>query len=169
MGRPKQLLGSVHVQKTTPKLQNWRPPSSQGAVNLPWTVSGLSLLLRRFVFRKVVMSRKGPWEGYRRQATPVVSFPPYFARARETSGFVCSMSISLSFLAPTSSIDLNSNNKKLIKWLRWSNRFEQRKKPSWFATPSEFLGAEARYTKYSRKGQCKKKWYETISDVVSWY
>ena len=26
------------------------------------------------------MSRKGPWEGYRRQAKPVVSFPPSFAR-----------------------------------------------------------------------------------------
>ena len=47
-----------------------------------------SLLLRRFVFRKVeasakrewlVMNRKGPWEGYRRQAKPVVSFPPSFA------------------------------------------------------------------------------------------
>ena len=26
------------------------------------------------------MNRKGPWEGYRRQAKPVVSFPPSFAR-----------------------------------------------------------------------------------------
>ena len=49
-----------------------------------------SLLLSRFtVFRMVeasakrewlVMNRKGPWEGYRRQAKPVVSFPPSFAR-----------------------------------------------------------------------------------------
>ena len=42
------------------------------------------LLSWRFVFRKVeerlVMNRKGPWEGYRRQAKPVVSFPPSFAR-----------------------------------------------------------------------------------------
>ena len=59
-----------------------------------------SLLLSRFtVFRMVeasakrewlVMNRKGPWEGYRRQAKPVVSFPPSFARifsSRETSGY----------------------------------------------------------------------------------
>ena len=26
------------------------------------------------------MNRKGPWEGYRRQAKPVVSFAPSFAR-----------------------------------------------------------------------------------------
>ena len=49
-----------------------------------------SLLLSLFtVFRMVeaslkrewlVMNRKGPWEGYRRQAKPVVSFPPSFAR-----------------------------------------------------------------------------------------
>ena len=32
------------------------------------------------------MSRKGPWKGYRRQ-TPAVSFPPFFARTRETSGY----------------------------------------------------------------------------------
>ena len=46
----------------------------------------ISLLLRRFVFRmaeasakrvtRLVMNRKGPWEGYRR----VVFFPPSFAR-----------------------------------------------------------------------------------------
>ena len=29
---------------------------------------------------RLVMNRKGPWEGYRRQAKPVVSFPPSFAR-----------------------------------------------------------------------------------------
>ena len=27
---------------------------------------------------RLVMSRKGPWEGYRQQAKPVVSFPPSF-------------------------------------------------------------------------------------------
>ena len=48
-----------------------------------YTLCLISLLLRRFVFRKVrverlVMSHKGPWEG---------SFPPSFARARETSGY----------------------------------------------------------------------------------
>ena len=26
------------------------------------------------------MNRKGPWEGYRQKAKPVVSFPPSFAR-----------------------------------------------------------------------------------------
>ena len=26
------------------------------------------------------MNRRGPWEGYRRQAKPIVSFPPSFAR-----------------------------------------------------------------------------------------
>ena len=40
---------------------------------------------------RLVMSRKGPWEGYRRQAkrrvSPVVSFPPSSARERETSGY----------------------------------------------------------------------------------
>ena len=87
------------------------------------------------------------------------------------SGFVCSMSISLSFPGPSSSIDLNSNNDKtykvtpMIKSSRNAS-IEQRKKPSWFATISEFLGVEARYTKYSRKGQCKEKWYETISEVI---
>ena len=30
---------------------------------------------------RLVMSRKGPWEGYKR---PVVSFPPSFAHERET-------------------------------------------------------------------------------------
>ena len=79
------------------------------------------------------------------------------------SGFVCSMSISLSFPAPSSSIDLNSNNDKTYKVtpmikLLGNASIEQRKKPSWFATISEFLGVEARYTKYSRKGQCKEKW-----------
>ena len=79
------------------------------------------------------------------------------------SGFVCSMSISLSFPAPSSSIDLNSNNDKTYKVtpmikLSRNASIEQRKKPSWFATISEFLGVEARYTKYSRKGQCKEKW-----------
>ena len=38
-----------------------------------------------------MIHRKGPWEGYRRQAnavSPVVSFPPSFARtSRETSGY----------------------------------------------------------------------------------
>ena len=29
---------------------------------------------------RLVMNRKGPWEGYRRQGKPVVSFPPSFAR-----------------------------------------------------------------------------------------
>ena len=48
-----------------------------------YTLCLTSLLLRRFVFRKVkverlVMSRRGPWEG---------SFLPSFARARETSGY----------------------------------------------------------------------------------
>ena len=48
-----------------------------------YTLCLTSLLLRRFVFRKVrverlVMSHKGPWEG---------SFPSSFARARETSGY----------------------------------------------------------------------------------
>ena len=47
-----------------------------------------SLLLRRFVFRMVeasakrewlVINHKGPREGYRRQAKPVVSFPPSFS------------------------------------------------------------------------------------------
>ena len=36
---------------------------------------------------RLVMSRKGSWEGYRRQVKPVVPFPPSFARARETSGY----------------------------------------------------------------------------------
>ena len=64
-------------------------------------------------------------------ASDARSLLPAFLCARERdvwvrgrSGFVCSMSISLSFLAPTSSIDLNSNNKKLIKWLLRSNRRE---------------------------------------------
>ena len=35
-----------------------------------------------------MIHRKGPWEGYRRQVSPVVSFPPSFARiSRETSGY----------------------------------------------------------------------------------
>ena len=40
---------------------------------------------------RLVKSRKGPWEGYRPQdlpdVSPDVSFPPSFARARETSGY----------------------------------------------------------------------------------
>ena len=36
---------------------------------------------------RLVMSCKGPWEGYRQQAKPVVSFPPSFAREEETSGY----------------------------------------------------------------------------------
>ena len=41
---------------------------------------------------RLVMNRKGPWEGYRRQANPVVSFPASFARTfssteRETTGY----------------------------------------------------------------------------------
>ena len=56
-----------------------------------------SLLLRRFVFRMaeasakrvwLVMNRKGPWEGYRRQAKPVVSFPPSFARTSKRDVWV---------------------------------------------------------------------------------
>ena len=44
-----------------------------------------SLLLRYFVFLQgrgewLGMNLKGPWEGYRWQAKPVVSFPPSFAR-----------------------------------------------------------------------------------------
>ena len=68
------------------------------------------------------------------------------------SGFVCSMSISLSFPGPSSSIDLNSNNDKTYKVtpmikLSRNASIEQRKKPSWFATTSEFPGAEARKKK----------------------
>ena len=36
---------------------------------------------------RLVISRKGPWEKYKRQAKPVVFFPTSFARARETSGY----------------------------------------------------------------------------------
>ena len=64
-----------------------------------------SLLLRRFISRiveasakreRLVMNRKGPWKRYRWRAkphvSPVVSFPPSFARSfssreRETSGY----------------------------------------------------------------------------------
>ena len=51
--------------------------------------------------------------------------------------------------------DLNSNNKKIIEWLPWSNRFEQRKQPS---SGSQRLvgfsgGAQTRYKKYPCKGK----------------
>ena len=68
--------------------------------------------------------------------------------------------------------DLNSNNKKIIEWLLWSNRFEQRKQPS---SGSQRLvgfsgGAETRYKKYPCKGSCKRKSYETICEnIVSRY
>ena len=56
---------------------------------------------------RLVMNRKGPWEGYRRQAKPVVSFPPSFARtfssrerrlgARQTLSYVTLYVMSLKF------------------------------------------------------------------------
>ena len=52
--------------------------SSSGASFFAWQ--------RRARNEWLVIHRKGPWEGYRRQ--PVVSFPPSFARtSRETSGY----------------------------------------------------------------------------------
>ena len=61
---------------------------------LKWSKAFPSLLLRRFIFRiveasakreRLVMNRKGPWKRYRRRAkphvSPVVSFPPSFARS----------------------------------------------------------------------------------------
>ena len=57
------------------------PASSSGASFYAWQ--------RRARNEWLVMNRKGPWEGYRRQAKPVVSFSPSFARTfeRETSGY----------------------------------------------------------------------------------
>ena len=69
-------------------------------------------------------------------------------------------------------IDLNSNNKKNIELLPWSNSFEQRKWPS---SGSQRLvgfsgGAQTRYKKYPCKGSCKRKSYETICEnIVSQY
>ena len=54
--------------------------SSSGASFFAWQ--------RRARNEWLVIHRKGPWEWYRRQAKPVVSFPPSFARiSRETSGY----------------------------------------------------------------------------------
>ena len=68
--------------------------------------------------------------------------------------------------------DLNSNNKKIIEWLPWPNRFEQRKYPS--SGSQRFVGfsggAQTRYKKYLCKGSYKRKSYETICEnVVSRY
>ena len=71
-----------------------------GGCHPPLHVRG-SLLLRRFVFRMaeasakrewLVMNRKGPWEGYRRQAKPAARclLPAFLCghifNKRETSG-----------------------------------------------------------------------------------
>ena len=70
------------------------------------------------------------------------------------------MSISLSFLAPTSSIDLNSNNDKLIKDYKVTPMIESSRIASNNANSlldsQRLLGfweVEARYKKYSWKGQ----------------
>ena len=62
-----QLLG-VRVTRHTIETA-----SSSGASFFAWQ--------RRARNEWLVMNRKGPWEGYRRQAKPVVSFPPSFARS----------------------------------------------------------------------------------------
>ena len=49
------------------------PASSSGASFFAWQ--------RRARNKWLVMNRKGPWEGYRRQVKPIVSFSPSFARA----------------------------------------------------------------------------------------
>ena len=49
---------------------------------------------------RLVMSRKGPWEGHKRQTkhvSPDISFPPSFARARETSGYEAATTLSRGF------------------------------------------------------------------------
>ena len=78
-------------------------------------------------------------------------------------GFVCNVSISLSFPAPASSTDLNSNNDKTWKSDSY-DRIASNNANSLLQVRNVFWvsgGAETRYKKYSCKNPCKTKSYET--------
>ena len=80
--------------------------------------------------------------------------------------------ICLSFPAPTSSTDLNSNNDKTYKVTPMIESPRTTQIAFFrFATPSGFSrGAQTRYKKYSCKSPCKRKSYETICEnIVSRY
>ena len=83
-----QLIFFVKCRRSLLKLKSYSDLRRQR--NVPASSSGASFFewQRRARNEWLVMNRKGPWEGYRQQAKPVVSFPPFFARtSRETSGY----------------------------------------------------------------------------------
>ena len=49
-------------------------------ISLAHSSSAASFLISHGNGERLVMNRKGSWEGYRRQAKPVLSFPPSFSR-----------------------------------------------------------------------------------------
>ena len=127
----------------------------------------LYLLIAHVLHRSIILSlssRSGPaFQTWHSQSSFSVNLP------WTACGFVCNVSISLSFPAPTSSTDLNSNNKKLYS--DFYDRIASNNANSLLHVRNAFWvsggrGAETRYKKYSCKGTCKGNSYETICENI---
>ena len=118
----------------------------------------LYLLIAHVLHRSIILSlssRSGPaFQTWHSQSSFSVNLP------WTACGFVCNVSISLSFPAPTSSTDLNSNNKKLYS--DFYDRIASNNANSLLHVRNAFWvsggrGAETRYKKIFMQGYMQGK------------